>query len=117
MTRISPSEAFAKMNAEGFTYVDVRSADEFADGHPAGALNVPFEADDASAFVAAMEKRFAKDARLVVGCKSGNRSARAAQALLAAGFSRVLDQRAGWDGARGTFGEIVEPGWARQGLP
>jgi hypothetical protein len=34
-----------------------------------------------------------------------------------AGFTRVLDQRAGWDGKRGPFGEISEPGWSRAGLP
>ena len=37
--------------------------------------------------------------------------------LVAAGFTNVLEQRAGWDGARGSFGEIVEPGWKRAGLP
>ena len=112
--RVSPAEAHAKMKDEGYTYVDVRTPVEFAAGHPAGAVNVPFGGPE---FVAAMEERFAKDAPLVLGCKSGNRSARAASALAAAGFTRLLDQRAGWDGARGTFGEIVEPGWSRAGLP
>jgi rhodanese-related sulfurtransferase len=68
-------------------------------------------------FLSAMEKAFEKDAPLIVGCKMGGRSARAAQALAGAGFTRVLDQRAGWDGTRGTFGEIVEPGWSRTTLP
>jgi rhodanese-related sulfurtransferase len=61
--------------------------------------------------------RFAKDAPLILGCKTGNRSARAAAALTAAGFTRVFDQSRGWDGRRGTFGETVEPGWLREGLP
>jgi rhodanese-related sulfurtransferase len=113
MSRISPAEAHAKMTGEGFTYVDVRSEDEFAAGHPAGAINVPI-ADD---FVATIEKKFAKDAPLIVGCKMGGRSARAARALAAAGFTRVFDQRAGFDGARGAFGELTEPGWSRCGLP
>ncbi len=114
MTRISPAEAHAKMTDEGYTYVDVRTAEEFATGHPQGAVNVPFGGPD---FVSAMETRFAKDAPIVLGCRSGVRSMKAAQALLAAGFVDVLDQRAGWDGARGAFGEIVEPGWSRCGLP
>jgi len=38
--RISPQEASAKL-AEGWTYVDVRTVQEFEDGHPPGAVNVP----------------------------------------------------------------------------
>lgn len=113
LERISPAEAHAKMTAEGFTYVDVRTPEEYAEGRPAGAVNVPLGDD----FVRAMEARFAKDARIVVGCKAGGRSLRAANALLAAGFTNVLDQRAGFDGSRGPFGELTEPGWARAGLP
>ena len=41
MSRISPAEAFAKMKDEGFTYVDVRTPEEFEAGHPEGARNVP----------------------------------------------------------------------------
>lgn len=111
--RISPEEAHAKMTGEGFTYVDVRTEAEFAAGHPKGAVNVPI----GDGFVAAMEARFAKDAPIVLGCRAGVRSAKAAQALVTAGFTRLVDQRAGWEGARGSFGEIVEPGWSRVGLP
>jgi rhodanese-related sulfurtransferase len=122
-TRISPAEAHAKMTDEAFTYVDVRTEAEFADGHPDGAVNVPLMHAGAAGleanpdFVAVMEGSFAKDAPIIVGCKMGGRSARAANALALAGFTRVLDQRAGWDGARGSFGELTEPGWSRAGLP
>jgi rhodanese-related sulfurtransferase len=64
-----------------------------------------------------MEKAFGKDAKIVVGCKAGGRSFKAAQTLLAAGFTNVIDQRAGWDGAPGSFGQAGEPGWSRVGLP
>ncbi len=101
------------MTGEGYAYVDVRPPEEFEDGHPEGAVNVPFD----DAFVAVMSARFAKDARIILGCRSGRRSARASEALVAAGFTDVLDQRAGWDAARGAFGEITEPGWSRCGLP
>ncbi len=122
-TRISPADAHAKMTSEGFTYVDVRTEEEFAAGHPAAAVNVPLMVAGAGGleanpdFVAVMERAFAKDAPIIVGCKMGGRSARAASALVAAGFTRVLDQRAGWDGARGAFGELTEPGWSRASLP
>ena len=111
--RISPAEAFAKMNDEGFTYIDVRTPAEFAAGRPTGSINIPLADDFASAVLA----KFAKDARIIVGCKAGARSMRAASALSAAGFTDVLDQRAGFDGARGPFGEVAEPGWSHAGLP
>jgi rhodanese-related sulfurtransferase len=121
-TRISPAEAKARMD-EGYTYVDVRSEQEFAEGRPAGAVNVPFMHVGPTGmtanpdFLRAMNASFEKGAKLIVGCKSGGRSARAAQALVADGFTDVLDQRAGWDGARDPFGQIREPGWSRAGLP
>lgn len=121
--RIEPAEAHLKMTQEGFTYVDVRTEDEFAEGHPEGAVNVPLLLTGGGGmvpnpdFLATLEKAFAKDAPLIVGCKAGGRSAKAAAVLEGAGFTRVLDQKAGWDGARGPFGELTTPGWSRVGLP
>jgi rhodanese-related sulfurtransferase len=116
--RVSPAEASAKL-AEGWTYVDVRTTQEFEAGHPAGALNVPIshQTGPNPDFVPVMNAAFGKDAKIVVGCKAGARSLRAAQALVADGFTSVVDQRAGWDGARSPFGELVEPGWLQAGLP
>jgi rhodanese-related sulfurtransferase len=121
-TRISPQEANEKL-AEGWTYVDVRTTEEFADGHPAGAVNVPLMHAGAGGmvqnadFLRVMGAAFPKDAKLVLGCRSGGRSLRAAHVLLAEGFTTVVDQRAGWDGARNPFGQVSEPGWSRAGLP
>jgi rhodanese-related sulfurtransferase len=121
-TRISPQEASEKL-AEGWVYVDVRTVEEFEAGHPAGAINVPImhagpggmvqNAD----FVRVMTAAFPKDSKIVCGCKAGGRSLRAAQVLLSQGFTNILDQRAGWDGARDAFGQVTEPGWSRVGLP
>jgi rhodanese-related sulfurtransferase len=121
-TRISPQEASTKL-AEGWTYVDVRTTQEFGAGHPAGAVNVPLMLSGGAGmtpnpdFIRVMNAAFAKDAKIVLGCKAGNRSLRAAQMLVADGFSSVLEQRAGWDGARDPFGQMGEPGWSRVGLP
>jgi rhodanese-related sulfurtransferase len=120
--RISPQEANDKL-AEGFTYVDVRTTEEFADGHPAGAVNVPIVLAGGGGmvhnpdFLPVMHAAFGKDAKIIVGCKVGGRSLRAAQILVGEGFSNVMDQRAGWDGARDAFGRMSEPGWGRAGLP
>ena len=92
--RVSPAEAHAKMQNESFTYVDVRTEDEFAAGHPEGAFNVPISHASAS-----------------------GRSAKAQQGLISAGFTRVLDQSAGWAGKKGNFGETLEAGWSKSSLP
>jgi rhodanese-related sulfurtransferase len=122
VTRVSPEEAHAKLQ-DGYVYVDVRSEPEFAEGHPSGAYNVPLMHMGSDGmtpnpdFLTVMKRRFASDARLVLGCKGGARSLRAARLLLAEGFVDVVDQRAGWSGAADPFGKITEPGWSRVGLP
>jgi len=116
--RVSPEEAKALMDREGYVYVDVRSLPEFEAGHPAGAYNVPLMHQGPAGmtpnadFLAVMEKSFPKDARLVVGCKAGGRSQRAAGLLEAAGYTSVVDQKAGYEGAG-----PGEPGWRPKGLP
>jgi rhodanese-related sulfurtransferase len=122
LKRISPQEALA-LQSDGYTYVDVRSEAEFKEGHPAGAINVPLMHMGPAGmtpnrdFLAVMNAAFAKDAKIVVGCKQGGRSMRAAMALGGDGFKAVIDQRAGWDGSRDAFGQMSEPGWSRAGLP
>jgi rhodanese-related sulfurtransferase len=121
--RISPQDAHALVEHEGYLYLDVRSEPEFADAHPEGAYNVPLAhlaaggLTDNADFLRVVEASFAKDARLVVGCKAGGRSRRAAALLASAGYTDVVDQGAGFDGVRDAFGAVVEPGWAREGLP
>jgi rhodanese-related sulfurtransferase len=120
--RISPSEAQQLVDG-GYVYVDVRSVGEFEAEHPAGAYNVPLMHLAAGGmtpnaeFVAVMTARFPKDAKLVVGCKTGGRSLRAAQTLAGVGYSDVIDQRAGFDGGRDPFGGLTEPGWKAAKLP
>jgi rhodanese-related sulfurtransferase len=120
--RVSPKEAQALM-AQGYTYVDVRSTPEFERAHPAGAVCVPIAEATPNGmqpnpqFLDQVAARFAKDAQLIVGCEAGGRSARAAAVLEQNGFSNIIDQRAGFGGARGGGGQIVEKGWRDEGLP
>jgi rhodanese-related sulfurtransferase len=121
--RVSPSEAKSLLDL-GYSYIDVRSVEEFHELHPTGALNVPLMAGgrqrgfpSSEAFLAFMRRLFAQDAKIVVGCATGVRSLAAGELLVAAGFTDVVDQRAGMDGSRGPFGNLVEPGWTEAGLP
>ena len=115
--RVSPEEAKTLLDEEGYVYVDVRSIPEFEAGHPQGAYNVPIAhlgqmgMTPNTNFLIVMQKHFARDAKLVVGCKAGGRSLQAAMLLQSAGFTGVVDQRAGFDGGPG------EPGWRPRGLP
>ena len=110
VTRVSPEDAQRLMDKEGYVYVDVRSVPEFEAGHPKGAYNVPLKHLEATGysdnpdFFAVMEAAFGKNAKVVVGCKTGGRSLAAAQALLEEGFACVVDQRAGYVGTFGPQG-------------
>ena len=120
--RISPQEAAALVRDEGYVYIDVRSIPEFDGGHTAGAYNIPLMHATPSGmrpngdFMSVVSAVFPKDSKLVVGCRSGNRSLRAAEALIAAGYVNVVDQRAGHGGARDAFGQLQEAGWEGAGL-
>jgi rhodanese-related sulfurtransferase len=121
--RVSPAEAKQLIDEEGYLYLDVRSEPEFAAGHPAGAQNLPFMHAGPGGmqpnpdFLDLAQALFPRDARLILGCRSGQRSMRAAEALMAAGYTGLIDQRAGFEGPRDSFGRVVEPGWGAAGLP
>lgn len=120
--RVSPEEAKALMENEGYVYLDVRSIPEFEAGHPVGAYNIPIAHMTSggmrpnAGFLAEVASVFSKDSKLVVGCKMGGRSLRAAQTLIQTGYENVVDQRAGFDGARDAFGQLQEAGWHRIGF-
>src|ERR1700749_3822132 len=86
LKRVSPADAKQLMD-EGYVYLDVRSEPEFAAGHPAGAHNVPVMhagprgGAPNPAFLAVVEALSAKAPRVVVGCRSGQRSMRAAEMM------------------------------------
>jgi rhodanese-related sulfurtransferase len=120
--QVTPEQAKQLIDEEGYVYVDVRSEQEFEAGHPTGARNVPLLHMGALGmspnpdFVRVMEKAFPKDAKLVVGCKAGGRSMRAAALLEQSGFTKVVDLHAGFEGAPDASGR-VQPGWRPKGLP
>ena len=78
-------EALKAALAAGATVLDVRNPDETAAGHVPGAILLPLP--ELQARVAELEAHKGKD--LYVICKSGGRSARAAEFLASAGFSPV----------------------------
>jgi rhodanese-related sulfurtransferase len=125
VNNVSVREAHQKQQ-EGYTYVDVRSIPEFESGHPAGSVNVPLlHRNEQSGqmmpnpeFIDVMRANFACDAKLLIGCQVGGRSARAAQLLAQAGFTDVSNVIGGWGGANaGMPGLPPGEGWVHAGLP
>jgi rhodanese-related sulfurtransferase len=125
VTNITVQQAHQKQ-AEGHTYVDVRSIPEFANGHPTGAVNVPLLHRDERTgqmmpnrdFLQVMEANFPRDAKLLIGCQMGGRSAQAAELLASAGYTDVANVLGGFGGARDQLtGRVRAEGWAPSGLP
>lgn len=121
---VTPQEAKRLMDEEGYTYLDVRTPEEFQQGHPKGALLIPaffrgpggFEPNPD--FLSMAQKHLPKDQRLVVGCQSGGRSARACEMLQSVGYANVLNVAGGFGGQRDpATGEVKAAGWRDAGLP
>ena len=86
---------------QGLIILDVRTPEEFSAGHLAGARNMDF-------FGGQFERQMAelpKDAPLLLYCRTGRRSAAAAEALGKAGKTRIFHMHQGIQG------------WKEAGLP
>ena len=85
--QVSAADAAALMeSASDYILLDVRTQEEFDQSHIPGAICLPNE------FIAAdMPFPFAKDTELLLYCRSGHRSAEAAEKLRDLGFSNVFD--------------------------
>ena len=125
MKEISPQEAYDSMREDGqAVYIDVRTVEEFTAGHPEGAVNVPIAFLDPAQgmvfnpeFVEVVEKHFARDRKLLLGCKAGPRSNNAANLLEQRGYQDVASVRGGFGGMRDPYGQVLAEGWADLGLP
>ena len=122
---ITPQQAHDALKADtGVVYIDVRSEREFANGHPAGGVNIPVAFPDPARgmmanpdFVSVVEKNFSQDKRIIVGCQAGPRSTAAARMLEQAGYQDISNMLGGFGGMRDQMGTVVAPGWAASGLP
>ena len=120
---IFPKEAFQKIEKEGFSYLDVRTEEEFKQSHAKGALNIPiFLATPAGRqfnpeFLAAVQEKFPANAKLVIGCHSGGRSGKACQLLEEVGYKNLFNIDGGFGGRfNPETGEQIK-GWSEEGLP
>jgi len=82
---LTPAQFAEGLRQPGAVLVDVRRPDEFAVGHLPGAVNLEVTAPDFGQRVAALDKT----KPTYVYCRSGARSAKAADQLTTAGFAQV----------------------------
>jgi len=76
----------AKKMDESFVILDVRTPEEFAQGHVPGAINIPH--DKLADRIGELMRDKNKD--VVLYCRSGKRAGMAAETLKANGFAKLL---------------------------
>ena len=81
---------YKKLIKEGAIIVDVRSAEEFSDGHIGGALNIPLDV-----LLSHLSKIGDAKKPVITCCASGRRSSMAKDMLEKAGYKHVYNG-GGW---------------------
>jgi len=137
---LTAAQAYAKWKAgpENVTIIDVRTPEEFVFvGHPEMAWNIPlklvtYESDGAHrtftmepnlGFVSEVKEIVQPTDTILVICRSGSRSAAAANLLAEEGFQHVFNVIDGFEGDQVsdpeslTYGKRVKNGWKNAGLP
>ncbi|WP_029043373.1 MULTISPECIES: rhodanese-like domain-containing protein [Cupriavidus] len=121
--RVTPQQAWALFSAGDAVLVDVRTAEErkFV-GYVPDSVHVPWATGTSLTrnprFVRELEAKTGKDAVVLLLCRSGNRSALAAEAAAKAGLANVFNVLEGFEGdlderqRRGRSG-----GWRFHDLP
>ncbi|CAH2780626.1 MAG: Rhodanese-related sulfurtransferase [uncultured Paraburkholderia sp.] len=120
---VAPHDAWALVSEGKALLVDVRSAEErkFV-GYVPGSVHVPWATGTSLTrnprFVRELEAKAGKTAAVLLLCRSGNRSALAADAAAKAGFTQIFNVLEGFEGelddAQHRGGQN---GWRFHGLP
>lgn len=116
---ITPQEAKALLDAnDGYVYLDVRTVAEFTAGHVPGSMNIPIlvltgsggRAPNAE-FLTIAQAVLPKDAKVIVGCRSGARSKRAQGVMKTVGYAHLSNMLGGF------VGKSDQPGWSSLSYP
>lgn len=89
---LTPDEFARVIKQEDVVLVDVRTPEEFAEGHIAGAKNIDWRD---SAFARRASEQLDKSKTLALYCKAGRRSHAAAGKLSAMGYQNIVELRGG----------------------
>ncbi len=83
---VAVNEFDALLTTSGAVLLDVRTAEEFAQGHLSGAINIDVKGAD---FLVKVKQAIPADKTVAVYCRSGRRSANAASLMAAQGYKVV----------------------------
>jgi rhodanese-related sulfurtransferase len=120
--RIYPEDAYKLFMGGVAHLIDVRSIEErkFV-GHVPNTLHIAWQTGPAliknPRFLRELENKLSKDAIILLLCRSGKRSAAAAEAATAAGFKHVFNIQEGFEGDLDDKQQRVNGGWRQRGLP
>ena len=126
VNNIGPEQAKDILDSDSSAvYIDVRTEQEFMNGHVPKSVNIPVVWPDPATrqlkqnpdFVISVSAQFGKGKRIIVGCQAGGRSQLAAQLLAQEGFQDVSNMQGGFGGARDPMGRVIAPGWTQLGFP
>ena len=98
--KITSDEAKKMMETEKTIVVDVRTIEEYNEGHIPNAVSIPLETIENEAET----KLKNKDDLILVYCRSGRRSREAALRLIEKGYTNVID----FGGIKDWNGEVVK---------
>lgn len=102
---VSPQEALAliqeNQDSPDFVILDVRTPEEYADGHIENAINLDFRSPDFPDEIGKLDK----NKTYLLYCRSGNRSGQALEIIRELNFQKIYHLSAG----------II--GWQDEGLP
>ncbi len=125
IAQVTPEEAKQLLDRGGILYLDVRTVPEFVNGHPPSALNIPVAEINPQTgrmeinekFLGVVAANISPDAQLLVGCKTGGRSATACEMLAQAGYKNLRNVVGGFAGVTDPDGQVVQEGWSTLGYP
>jgi rhodanese-related sulfurtransferase len=123
---LDPASAHEAMkNESDFVFVDVRTIEEYEQGHPKNSINIPWAVIDPRSgqmaqnpdFLATVQKNVKPATRIFASCQSGIRSMNACRDLEGVGYESLVNVDAGFGGKRDPSGAISMDGWRDAGLP
>lgn len=95
---VSPSQTTQMMNHENAIVLDVREMKEYSNGHIVNSVHIPLS--NLKTRISELEKY--KNQKIIVSCRSGNRSSQACASLKKEGFENVFNLSGGvmaWENA------------------
>lgn len=100
---VTDAVALLARDQSGFTVLDVRTPQEYNEGHIAGAANLDFKSSTFRDRLAALSR----ERTYLVHCASGGRSSPTVKLMEELGFTRVYHMEAGFDSWKGEGRPVV----------